>query len=132
MMREDKISYSKNKFELDGNVANIQDVYVNKNGKKILRFDLAQNNGINTQFIPIVVKGELVDTYANDIKKGDWIGIKGMISTYQKDINKDGKIYKEKMIDILAFEIIDKKNNKIYCSDGQIIQTENNEKNVER
>lgn len=124
-MKDDKKSYSKNRFELDGNVANIQDVYIGKNGKKILRFDLAQNSGENAQFIPIVIKGDLVESYAANIKKGDWINIKGIISTYQKEVCKDGITYKDKMIDILAFEIFDRKENKIYTSDGQIKEIKN-------
>ena len=50
---EKELRNSRNSFELEGNVANISDVYVNKNGKQMLRFDLAQNNNGNTQFIPI-------------------------------------------------------------------------------
>ena len=38
-MNEIKNKFIKNKFELEGNVANINDVYINQNGKKILRFD---------------------------------------------------------------------------------------------
>lgn len=111
---------SKNSFELEGNVANINDVYINQNGKKILRFDLAQNNNGNTQFVPIILRGDIVNSYMNEIKKGDWISVKGKISTYQKDVVKDGITYKDKVIDILGFEITDRKNNKIYTSDGQI------------
>ena len=109
-----------NKFELEGNVGNIGDVYVNKNGKKILRFDLGQNNNGNTQFVPIVLRGDLVNSYGNEIQKGDWISVKGRISTYTKDVEKDGKTYKDKAIDILGFEITDRKNNKVYTSDGQV------------
>ena len=109
-----------NKFELEGNVGNIGDVYVNKNGKKILRFDLGQNNNGNAQFVPIVLRGDLVNSYGNEIQKGDWISVKGRISTYTKDDEKDGKTYKDKAIDILGFEITDRKNNKVYTSDGQV------------
>lgn len=109
-----------NKFELEGNVGNIGDVYVNKNGKKILRFDLGQNNNGNTQFVPIVLRGDLVDSYGKEMQKGDWISVKGRISTYTKDVEKDGKTYKDKAIDILGFEITDRKNNKVYTSDGQV------------
>lgn len=109
-----------NKFELEGNVGNIGNVYVNKNGKKILRFDLGQNNNGNTQFVPIVLRGDLVDSYGKEMQKGDWISVKGRISTYTKDVEKDGKTYKDKAIDILGFEITDRKNNKVYTSDGQV------------
>lgn len=109
-----------NKFELEGNVGNIGDVYVSKNGKKILRFDLGQNNNGNTQFVPIVLRGDLVDSYGKEMQKGDWISVKGRISTYTKDVEKDGKTYKDKAIDILGFEITDRKNNKVYTSDGQV------------
>ena len=115
-----EVKNSKNRFELDGNVANISNVYTNQNGKKILRFDLAQNNNGNTQYVPIVLRGELVNSYGNEIQKGDWISVKGRISTYQKDVEKDGKTYKDKAIDILGFEITDRKNNKVYTSDGDI------------
>ena len=115
-----EVKNSKNRFELDGNVANISNVYTNQNGKKILRFDLAQNNNGNTQYVPIVLRGELVNSYGNEIQKGDWISVKGRISTYQKDIERDGKTYKDKAIDILGFEITDRKNNKVYTSDGDI------------
>lgn len=117
---EKEVRNSKNTFELEGNVANIKDIYENQNGKKSLRFDLAQNNNGNTQFVPIVLRGELVNSYGNEIKKGDWISVKGRIATYQKEIERDGKTYKDKVIDILGFEITDRKNNKVYSSDGQV------------
>ena len=117
---EREVKNSKNKFELEGNVANINDIYTNQNGKQTLRFDLAQNNNGNVQFLPIILRGELVNSYGNEIQKGDWISVKGKIVTYQKDIEKDGKTYKDKNVDILGFEIIDKKNNKVYTSDGQV------------
>lgn len=115
-----EVRNSRNRFELEGNVANIGNVYTNQNGKKILRFDLAQNNNGNTQYVPIVLRGELVNSYGSEIQKGDWISVKGRISTYQKDVGKDGKTYKDKVIDILGFEITDRKNNKVYTSDGDI------------
>ena len=126
---EREVRNSKNTFELEGNVANINDVYENQNGKKSLRFDLAQNNNGNTQFVPIVLKGDLVNTYGNEIQKGDWISVKGRINTYSKDVEKDGKTYKEKAIDILGFEITDRKNNKVYTSDGQVQELTSNKEN---
>ncbi|MBO5096082.1 MAG: single-stranded DNA-binding protein [Bacilli bacterium] len=132
---EREVRNSKNKFELEGNVANINDVYVNPNGKQTLRFDLAQNNNGNTQFVPIVLKGELVNSYGREIQKGDWISVKGRISTYQKDVERDGKTYKDKAIDILGFEITDRKNNKVYTSDGQVqdlTETKENQEEMER
>lgn len=117
---EKELRNSRNSFELEGNVANISDVYVNKNGKQMLRFDLAQNNNGNTQFVPILLKGELINSYGKKIQKGDWISVKGRIATYQKDVERDGKKYKDKAIDILGFEIIDKKYNKVYSADGQV------------
>lgn len=123
---EREVRNSKNTFELEGNVANINDVYENQNGKKSLRFDLAQNNNGNTQFVPIVLRGELVNSYGNEIQKGDWISVKGRISTYSKDIERDGKNYKDKAIDILGFEITDRKNNKVYTSDGQVQELSSN------
>jgi|GEM_PF-1549874 len=123
---EREVRNSKNTFELEGNVANINDVYENQNGKKSLRFDLAQNNNGNTQFVPIVLRGELVNSYGNEIQKGDWISVKGRISTYSKDIERDGKTYKDKAIDILGFEITDRKKNKVYTSDGQVQELSSN------
>ena len=123
---EREVRNSKNTFELEGNVANINDVYENQNGKKSLRFDLAQNNNGNTQFVPIVLRGELVNSYGNEIQKGDWISVKGRISTYSKDIERDGKTYKDKAIDILGIEITDRKNNKVYTSDGQVQELSSN------
>lgn len=123
---EKGVRNSKNTFELEGNVANINDVYVNQNGKKSLRFDLAQNNNGEAQFLPIVLKGELVNTYGSEIQKGDWISVKGRINTYSKDIERDGKTYKDKAIDILGFEITDRKNNKVYTSDGQVQELSSN------
>ena len=124
---EREVRNSKNSFELEGNVANISDIYTNQNGKKILRFDLAQNNNGNTQFVPIILRGELVNSYGNEIKKGDWISVKGRISTYQKDVDKNGKTYKDKAIDILGFEITDRKENKVYTSDGQVKEINKND-----
>lgn len=123
---EREVRNSKNTFELEGNVANINDVYENQNGKKSLRFDLAQNNNGNTQFVPIVLRGELVNSYGNEIQKGDWISVKGRISTYSKDIERDGKTYKDKAIDILGFEITDRRNNKVYTSDGKVQELSSN------
>lgn len=124
---EKEVRNSKNSFELEGNVANISDIYTNQNGKKILRFDLGQNNNGNTQFVPIILRGELVNSYGNEIKKGDWISVKGRISTYTKDVEKNGKTYKDKTIDILGFEITDRKENKVYTSDGQVKEITNNQ-----
>lgn len=128
---EKEMRNSRNSFELEGNVANINDIYTNQNGKKILRFDLAQNNNGNTQYVPIILRGDLVNSYGNEIQKGDWISVKGRISIYQKDVVKDGKTYKDKAIDILGFEVTDRKNNKVYTSDGQIHTKTSNKENTE-
>lgn len=129
MNEEREMKNSINKFELEGNVGNIRDIYTNKNGKSSLRFDLGQNNNGTAQFVPIVLKGELVNSYGNEIQKGDWISVKGRISTYSKDIERDGKTYKDKAIDILGFEITDRKNNKVYTSDGQVQELTSNKEN---
>lgn len=120
MNNQEEKRNSKNSFELEGNVANISDVYVNKNGKQMLRFDLAQNNNGNTQFVPILLRGELINSYGKKMQKGDWISVKGRIATYLKDVERDGKKYKDKAIDILGFEITDKRYNKVYSADGQV------------
>lgn len=132
MNNEKEVRNSVNKFELEGNIGSIRDVYENQNGKKTLRFDIAQNNNGNTQFVPIVIKGELVNAYADEIEKGNWITVKGIITTYPKEIEKNGKTYKDKAIEILGFEIIDRTNNKIYLSDGQVKEVSNNKEEQER
>ena len=123
---------SKNKFELEGNVANISDIYTNTKGKKSLRFDLGQNNKDNTQFIPIVLKGKLVESYGEKIQKGDWITIKGRISTYMKSIEKDANSFNRKVIEILGFEIEDHNKKVIYKSDGSVIDKKNEKEEKER
>ena len=129
---EKEVKNSRNRFELEGNVANINDVYVNQRGKKILRFDLEQNNNGIHQFVPIVLKGELVNSYGKEIEKGDWISVKGKISAYSQNVERDGKIFKDKVIEILGFEITDKINNKVYTSDGQINELINKGNQIER
>jgi len=120
MNEEKEIRNSKNRFELEGNVARINEIYTNKNGKKTLRFDLGQNSKGNSQFVPVVIKGELVNTYGKEIKKGDWICVKGRITSYNKPIEKDGREFNNKVIEILGFEIEDRKNHKTFTSDGQV------------
>ena len=132
MNNEKELRNSVNKFELEGNIGSVRDVYENQNGKKTLRFDIAQNNNGNTQFVPIVIKGELANAYADEIEKGNWITVKGIITTYPKEIEKNGKTYKDKAIEILGFEIIDRTNNKIYLSDGQVKEVSNNKEEQER
>ena len=132
MNEEREMKNSINKLELEGNVGNIRDIYTNKNGKSSLRFDLGQNNNGNTQFVPIVIKGALVDTYGKEIEKGNWISVKGRISAFSKDVEKDGKTFKEKSVEILGFEITDRTNNKIYTSDGQIQDISNSKDEMER
>lgn len=127
MNEEIKTKNSINKFELEGNVAHISDIYTNQNGKQTLRFDLGQNNNGNTQFVPIILRGELVNSYGSEIKKGDWISVKGRISSYLKDTVRNGKTTKDKVIEILGFEITDIENKKVYTSDGQVKDLVSNE-----
>lgn len=128
---ENKNRNSKNKFELEGNVASIGNIYTSQSGKKVLRFDLGQNNNGYNQYVPIVIRGKLADTYGNEIKKGDWISVKGRIVIYSKEIEKDGKIFKDKVVEILGFEITDIANNKIYTSDGQVHTKASNKEETE-
>lgn len=128
MNEEKNMRNSKNRFELEGNVARISEIYTNKNGKKTLRFDLGQNNKGNSQFVPVVIKGELVNTYGKEIKKGDWLCVKGIISSYNKSIEKEGREYNNKVIEILGFEIEDRTNHKTFTSDGQIKEINQEEK----
>ena len=131
-MENDKnVKNSLNRFELEGNVGYINDVYTNPKGKKSLRFDLCQNNGNNTQYVPIILKGKIVDSYSEEIAKGDWIKVKGRISTYLKEVNKDGKSYNEKAIEILGFEVEDRNKQLVYKSDGTI-ENKNKQEEKER
>lgn len=132
MKEEKEKRNSINRFELEGNVGNIGDVYTNSKGRKSLRFDLGQNNNENTQFVPIILKGHLVDTYGAEITKGDWITVKGRISAYTKDVEKNGKTYKEKVTEILGFQIEDKNKNLVYQSDGMVTKKEQKTNEQER
>lgn len=132
MNNEKETRNSVNRFELEGNIGSVRDVYENQNGKKTLRFDIAQNNNGNTQFVPIVIKGELVNAYGEEIEKGNWVTVKGIITTYPKEIEKNGKTYKDKAIEILGFEITDRTNNKIYLADGQVKEISNTKDEQER
>ena len=69
----------------------------------------------------------LVDTYGNEIQKGDWISVKGRISTYSKDVERDGRTFKDKVVEILGFEITDRTHNKVYTSDGEVHELNSNE-----
>lgn len=117
---KEEMKNSRNRFELEGNVARINEIYVNKNGKKTMRFDLGQNHKGNSQFVPIVIKGELVNSYGKEIEKGDWICVRGMINTYSKSVEKDGNTYNEKIVEILGFEIEDRTHNRVFKSNGEI------------
>ena len=110
-----------NHFKLNGNVGYVGNINTSKNGHKSLTFDLCQN-GYNdtTKYIPITLKGRLVDTYGKQVKKGDWLEVTGKISTYFKNIEKDDNKTKTKVIEILGFEVVDKVNNKRYTADGKI------------
>ena len=67
------------------------------------------------------------------MQKGNWISVKGRISTYTKDVERDGKTYKDKVIEILGFEITDRTNNKVYTADGQVDElSTTNEDEMER
>ena len=62
------------------------------------------------------------------MSKGNWISVKGRINTYQKDIERDGKTFKDKVVEIIGFEITDRTLNKVYSSDGQVNEiTKNSE-----
>ena len=95
---EREVRNSRNKFELEGNIANISDVYENQNGKKTLRFDLGQNNNGNTQFVPIVLRGELVNSYKDEMQKGNWISVKGEYQHIQKMLKEMEKLIRIKLL----------------------------------
>lgn len=132
MNNEQEVRNSTCRFEIEGNVGNIQRIYTNANGKKSLRFDLGQNNNGNSQFLPVVIRGELVNSYADDIAKGNWITVKGRISSYLKDVEQNGESHKEKVVELLGFEITDRTTNKVYSSDGTINEIQNNIDKMER
>jgi len=121
IMNEEKNKNNINQVVLEGNVGGYGTPYEVANGKKRLRFDLAQTRGGRTQFVPIILPTQLVETYGKEIQKGDWISITGSINTYNKEIEKDGKTLNTKGVDIIAFEIEDKKQKITYQADGQVI-----------
>ena len=124
-MNNNETRNSINRFELEGNVASVGDIYTNKKGKVSLRFELGQNNKDNSQFVPIIIKGELVNSYGKEIQVGDWISVKGRILSYPKRIEKEVREYNNKTVDILGFEIKDITNQKIYKQNGNIEDIKN-------
>ena len=132
MNNENENRNSRNRIELEGNVANISDIQFNKNGKKTLRFDLGQNNNGSTQFVPIILRGNIVDSYNQDIKKGNWIFARGRVSTYQRDVTRDNRVFKDKVIEIIVFEIEDRTNNKLYTADGNVQELTSKNNDMER
>ena len=130
---EKELKNSINKFELGGEVVQIDKIYRNRIGIGSLRFCLRQNIYGNDQVVPIVLKGSLVDTYGNKIQKGDWISVKGTIITYERQIMRNGKKIDEyeEVIVMFGFEIVDKTNNKVYKSDGQVQELSNDDE-IER
>lgn len=129
-MNEEKNKNNINQVVLEGNVGGFGTPYEVANGKKRLRFDLAQTRGGRTQFVPIILPTQLVETYGKEIKKGDWVSITGSINTYNKEVEKDGKTLTTKSVDIIAFEIEDKKQKITYQADGQVI--DNSREEMER
>lgn len=113
-----------------GNVANIGTPYEIANGKKRMRFDLAQNRNNGTQFFSIIMPTKLVETYGQEIQKGDWLFIKGNINSVPKKIEKDGRTINTKEMEFVAQEIEDRTHNKTYISDGQVI--DNSKEELER
>lgn len=129
-MNEEKNKNNINQVVLEGNVGGFGTPYEVANGKKRLRFDLAQTRGGRTQFVPIILPTQLVETYGKEIKKGDWVSITGSINTYNKEVEKDGKTLTTKSVDIIAFEVEDKKQKITYQADGQVI--DNSREEMER
>lgn len=121
----------KNRIELEGNVGRIGEIYTNKNNKKSLHFDLAQNSEDgkhkSSQFIPIVLRGNLLETYGEEIEKGDWLNIKGRLTSY---IDKNNN----KKMEVTAFEIKNLENEKEYSMTENERETEieEDEKEQER
>ena len=130
--KERELRKSRNYFELEGNISSLDDIRTNANGKVSLRFDLAQNiREGESQFIPIIIKGAIVDTYGKVVEKGDWIKVKGRINAYTKTTNK-GKDneHQTKVVEVLGFEIENLRDKTIYKSDGQVVN--NKEKEMEK
>lgn len=124
MIDEEKVGRrDRNRFELEGYVGIINNIYTNPRGKLSLRFDLGQQDDKNTQFVPIVIKGDLVESYGSEIKKGDHLTIKGRIVSYLKEVTIDNDSHKERVIEILGFEIEDKNKNITYKHDGSIVES---------
>lgn len=132
MNEEKEVRNSVSRFEIEGNVGNISKVYENANGKKSLRFDLGQNNSGDSQFLPVVLRGKLVDAYSEEIAKGNWITIKGRINSYVKEVEQNGENHREKVVELLGFEITDRTNNKVYASDGTVKEIESKEEDMVR
>lgn len=138
-LREEELYMNNNELETNkknqdsamgifsGNVANIGTPYETANGKKRMRFDLAQNRNNGTQFFSIIMPTKLVETYGQEIQKGDWLFIKGNINSVPKKIEKDGKTINTKEMEFVAQEIEDRTHNKTYISDGQVIDNSKNE-----
>jgi len=114
----------KNKIELEGNVARIGDVFTNKNGKKSIHFDLAQNSQDGkyktSQFIPVVLRGNLFETYGQEIEKGDWLNVKGRLTSY---IGKNN----DKKYEVTAFEVKNLENDKEYTMSENELDSEKDE-----
>lgn len=126
-MEEERNKNNINQVVLEGNVGGFGTPFETQNGKKRMRFDLAQTRGGNTQYVPIVLPTGLVNTYGENIQKGDWLSIKGSINTFNKQTEDNGKTYNSKVVEIIALEIEDKKLNKTYTSDGNVIDNSKSE-----
>lgn len=124
---EKKVNQYSAKGIFSGNVANIGTPYETANGKKRMRFDLAQNRNNGTQFFSIILPTKLVETYGQEIQKGDWLTIEGTINSVPKKFEKDGKTINTKEMEFVAQEIEDRTHNKKYISDGQVIDNSKNE-----
>ena len=119
---EKEVRASKNRVDFEGNVANISAFFTNKNDTTSRRFDLAQNEKDgSSQFLPVILRGGLVDTYGEEIQKGDWLNIKGRLSTYTHERDVNGTKVNEKVFEIVAYEITDKNKNMTYKIDGEVL-----------
>ena len=108
-MEEKKVMKNRENYtEQSGNVSSISEPYTNKNGKTSLKFDLARDVNGEKQYVPIILKGEMYETYGQVIQKGDWLDIKGKLNMYNKTFEEDGKQKSIKTCEIFAFDIYDK------------------------
>ena len=86
-----------NSFSLVGNIANINEVKEQTNGKKFRYFTLAQNNKYKNNnddienipsFISLKIYEKAFPKFENILKVGKYVNVFGKINVYKDDTNK--------------------------------------------